>query len=105
HANGGNSTLGRVLEDPPLGRDIALHAAVAVQVVGRDIGQDGDVGGEAGGQVQLIAGDLDDIDLDLGGRRQGQDADAEIAADGDLEPGLFQHPADQGGGGGLAVGA
>src|SRR5690606_23857982 len=70
-------------EYPRLGRNIPLHAAVPVEVVGTDVGQDGHVGGEGGGQVQLVAGDLDDVDGVRGRLRQGQDADADIAADVD----------------------
>ena len=92
-------------EDMSLGGDIALHAAVPVQVIGRDVGQDRHVGREAVGQVQLIGRGLDHID-GVGRRlRQGQHADAYVAADMDGETRLLQHPADQGGGGGLAVGA
>ena len=104
-ADEGDRVRAERLEQSGLGSDIALHAAVAVEVVGADVGQDGDVGGEGGGQVELVAGDLDDIGCDLGGGRQGQDADADIAADGDLHAGLFQDPADQGRGRRLAVGA
>ena len=74
-------------------------------MVGADIGQDGHVGRETSGQVQLIAGHLDHIDGVGRRRRQGQNANADIAAHMHLEPRLFQHIGDQGRGGGLAIGA
>ena len=44
HADHGGVALALVQQDPALGGDIAVHAAVAVQMVGRDVEQDGDVG-------------------------------------------------------------
>ena len=72
-------------------------------MVRTDVGQDRHIRREGGRQVQLVARHLDHIDAHIGRGRQGEDADADVAADGDLQPGLFQHPADQRRGGGLPV--
>ena len=92
-------------EDPRFRRDIPLHPAVSLQMIGAHIGQDGHIGREAGRQVQLIARDLDHIDRARRRSRKRQHADADVAADVNGHPRLFQHPADEGRGGRLAVGA
>ena len=93
------------LKNPALGGDIALHPAVAVQMVRRHIGQDRHIRREARRQVQLIGRHLDHIDRIRRRLRQGQHPDADIAADVDAEARLLQHPTDQGRGRRLAVGA
>ena len=104
-ADHGDGALGLFLKDAALGGHIAGHAAVAVQMVRADVGQHRHVRAEAAGQVQLVGRDLDHID---GVRRrlgQGQHPDADVAPHMNRAARLAEDPADQGGGGGLAVGA
>uniref|UniRef100_A0A0N5A0A1 Transposase n=1 Tax=Parastrongyloides trichosuri TaxID=131310 RepID=A0A0N5A0A1_PARTI len=105
HADQRQRLIALRLENPALGGDIAFHPAVAVQMVRRHIGQDRHVRREARRQIQLIGRHLDHIDRIRRRLRQGQNPDADIAADVDAEARPFQHPADQGRGRRLAVGA
>ncbi len=92
-------------EDAAFGLDIALHAAVTIEVIRRDIHQHGDIRRETQGQVELIGRGLDDIDGAGMHVRQVENADADIAADMDILTGTFQDMADQGRGRRLAIGA
>ncbi len=82
-------------EDAALGGDVAVHAAVALEMVRRDVEQDGDVEGQALRQLELIGAHLQHIDAVGGEGRERQRRRAEIAADRHLAPGLGDDMADQ----------
>ena len=89
--------------DVPLGVGILLHGVVIVQVVGGQVGEHGHVGAEGHGH-QLEGGQLHhDHVIRRHAAHVGQQGLADVAAHVDVEPGLFQKLADEGGGGGLAV--
>ena len=91
--------------DVLLGVHVFRHVPVPVQVVGGQVGDDGDVGAQ--GEVhelegaELHHGEVRRVHL----LRQGQEGGADVAAQPDLPARLLQQPGDQGGGGRLAVGA
>ena len=93
-----------VQEDPPLGGHVALHAPMSVQVVRRDVEEDGDVRLKAGGKVKLVGRKLQDIDRAAMHVGQVQDPHPDIAADAGIPARLGADMADQGGGGRLPVG-
>ena len=76
---------------------------VAVEVVGGDVGDDGDVRPEVVGVVQLEAADLQHVVVVLLGRDLQGVALADVAAQARVETGLPEEVVDQGGGGRLAV--
>ena len=93
-------------EDALLGESVVLEGAVAIEVVGRDVEDDGDCGMELLGGFELEAGDFEDGPGVVGAVvDQRDDRDADVAADQRGQAGLLQDFADQRGGGGLAVGA
>ena len=81
--------LGR--QDLLLGGDIARHPAMAVEMVWRDVEQDGDVGQRRRRDVELVGRQLQHIDAVEADRRQRQGRLAEIAPHLDAAPGGFQH--------------
>jgi hypothetical protein len=94
-----------VAEDPALGRDVAVEAAVAIEMVGADVEEDGDVEADRQGEVELIGRQLQHVGPVRAQRFQRQGRGADVAADLRLEPGGLQDVPDQCRGGGLAVGA
>jgi hypothetical protein len=93
-------------EDPQLRRQVGLEVGVAVEVVGSEVEEDGALGGEGGGVLELEAGALADD------RRRGIDlADqlgergADVAGDRDRLTGGAVEVAEQLDRGRLAVGA
>ena len=50
------------VDKPRLGGDVVLHRAVAVEMVGRDVEQDGDVGIKLTAQVELVGRAFEHID-------------------------------------------
>ena len=49
-----------VLEEPCFLGGVFVHGSVALQVIGRDVEHDGDIGCEIVGLLDLIAADFDD---------------------------------------------
>ena len=89
-----------------LAQGVVFKAAVAVEVVGRDVEDDGDGGVELLSRFELEAGDFEDGPGGVGGFvDEGDDGHADVAADEGGNAGLLQDFAEQRGGGGLAVGA
>ena len=95
-----------ILGDAELGVDVVLHiVAVAVQMVGGDVQQYGDVGFEVVHSVELEAADLEDIDVVvLGSDLQGVTL-ADVSAQSGVHPGFLEQVVDKGRGSGLAVAA
>ena len=93
-------------EDALFGAGVVLEGAVAIEVVGRDVEDDGDLGMKLLGGFELEAGDFEDRP-GFGGAfvDEGDDGDADVAADERVESGCFEDLADQRRGGGFAVGA
>ena len=92
-------------EDVLLGGDIARHVAVAVDMVGRDVEPDRDIGAEGLEQLELVGRELQHIDAARAERRQIERAAADIAADFAAPAGLGEDVADQRRRRRLAVGA
>ena len=93
-------------KDALLGQRVVLESAVAVEVVGRDVEDDGDVGMELLRAFELKAGNLEHRPGLVGALvDEGHDRHADVAADQGGNAGLFQDFAEQRGGGGFAVGA
>ena len=103
HADNGLTVLGHLMEKPLLDGGIILHAAVTVDMVGREVRQQRDIGFEAGRQVNLEAGHFQHIKTARARRRQFQHRVADIAADLGIKSGMGQDMADQRRGGGFAV--
>ncbi len=95
-----------VREDTELGGPVGFHGLVAVEVVGEEVEEDGDVGAECFGELQLKAADFGNEDL-FGAGREGQfdQGHADISADAGGEVGVLEDFAEEGGGGGFAFGA
>ena len=55
--------------------------AVAVEVIGREIGEDRDIGRERAGQFGLVGGKLEHDDPAVAGRRDVEDAAPDIAGE------------------------
>ncbi len=72
---------GLASEDALFRGDITFHAAVAVEMIGRDVEQDRDVENEALGQFELIGAHLEHVDAIGAERLERQRRYAEIAAD------------------------
>ena len=70
----------RHLQQPALRRDIAVHRAMAVEVVGGNVKQDHDLRPQAARQIDLIGRHLKHIDAVGGERLEVQHRRAEIAA-------------------------
>ena len=92
-------------EDVFLGRDIARHVAMAIDVIGCDVQPDGDVGAEGLQKLELIRRQFEDIDAALAERRKIERAAADVATDFASRAGLLEDVADQRRGRRLAVGA
>ena len=92
------------LEKSPFGREIAAEAAVAVQMIGREVQENRDVRRQRAGEVELVRGKLQHHRLAIGGRVKVQHAAPDIAAHlaGTAIGG--EDVVDQGRGGRLAVG-
>ena len=99
------AVLRRLPEKPRLDGGIIVHAAMAVDMIGRQVGQDADIRRQARRQVDLEAGHFQHIDGLGRRRRQLQHRLADIAADLGVEAALGEDVSHQRGGGGLAVGA
>ncbi len=94
-----------VAEDAALGLHIAVHAAMARQVVRRDVQHDRHIAVQRLDQVELVGRQLQHIDRAAVQAFEIQHADADIAANTDILAGLPQDMADQRRRGRLAVGA
>ncbi len=95
-----------VLEDPRLGQHVGVEAVVAVEMVGRDVEDDGDFGMEALDALELEAGDLQHVVGVRGRIRNQRDGGrADVAAHQHLVSAHADDFAGQRRGGGLAVGA
>ena len=93
-------------KDALLGEGVVFEAAVAVEVVGGDVEDYGDPGMKAFSAFELKAGDLKDRPGFIGALvDEGNDGDADVAADKGGKAGFLKDFADQRGGGGFAVGA
>ena len=90
-------------EEPPLGREIAAQPAVAVEVVGAEIGENGHVGGQRAGQLCLVGAEFQHHHAAIAGRVDVQHAAADIAGQLALHAGMNQAVMDQRGRGRLAV--
>ena len=97
------------LEQPRLGIGIGVEIAIAVEMVGGDIEQRRDIAGEAEGEIDLVARQLQNIDATpmlIGQqRRLPEDRQADIAAHPCGNPCPGQQMMHQHGGGGFAIGA
>jgi len=95
-----------VLYDAHLGVHVVLHAVVvAVEVVGRDVQQDGDVGTEVIHVVQLEGTQFDDVVFVwVLGHLQGQ-AVADVSGESCIVTGGFEYVVDERGGRCLAIAA
>ena len=96
---------GLAMEDQALGVDVAFEAAVPFQVVAGDVEQHRHVEGDGERQLELEARHLEHVEPTLVERLEQQGRGPQIAADLSFAARALQHVADQGGGGGLAVGA
>ncbi|MEJ0041972.1 MAG: hypothetical protein WDM81_07055 [Rhizomicrobium sp.] len=97
--------LGGLLQEARLHGGVVLEAAMAVDVVRRDVGKHRDVGHQAGREIDLVGRKFQHIDR-LGSRRvEVEHRLADIAADLHVVARRREDVADQGGGGRLAVGA
>ena len=81
------------------------HRAVTVEMVGGEIGQYPDAGGQRGGQIDLETRTFDHMHAGFVGWRQRQNSRADIAARGDITARHLQQMGNQSGGGGFAIGA
>jgi hypothetical protein len=88
-----------------LERGVVLHAAVPVEMVGRDVEQHADRGAERRRQLDLERRHLDDVDALGGWRRQLQDGGADVAAHLRIPACGAKNVGDERRGGRLAVGA
>ena len=93
-------------EDALLGQRVVLECAVAIEVVGSDVENDGDGGMELLRGFELEAGDFKHRPCAVGalfGKRN--DGDADVAADERRKSGPLEDFAEERGGGRLAIGA
>ena len=82
-----------------------IGIAVPLQVIGRDVEDDGDVRLQARGQVELVGRELEHVDGAAVHILQAQHPDADVAADAHVAASLAADVADQRRGCRLAVGA
>ena len=94
-----------VRNQPLLDRRVVDKIAVPVEMVGSDVDQKADAGAKRGREIDLIGRAFDDMRAPRGWRGQIEDGRADVAAHGDVAPGLLQHMSDQRGGRRLAIGA
>lgn len=106
--------LGRVVDagdaialvDPALVRDVRLHGAVPVEVVGGQVEDGRGVGAQRGRPVQLVTGQFDGEYVVLLVAEDGvEEGDADVADRGGAQPGRLQDGGEHPYGRGLAVGA
>ena len=92
--------------DAGLHGGVVLEGAVAIEVVGSDVENDGDLRMKLEGAFKLEAGDFKDRPGVVGALvDEGDDGNADVAADQCGQAGFQKDFADERGGGGLAVGA
>ena len=92
-----------MLGNGKLGFGIGIQAAVAIQVVGGDVGQNGHVGLEAGAVLELVARNLQYINVSVGLEQQPARTNADVPAHLHVGSGLPQDVAKPSRGGGLSV--
>jgi hypothetical protein len=90
-------------EEPALGGEIAAHPAMPVEVVGGEVGEDRDIGGERAGELDLVGAELQHDHRALPRRVDVENAAADVPGEFDGHPGALEEMRDQGRGGGLAV--
>ena len=104
----GEVGAGLVTDGDLLGGGVVGHGLVAVEMVGLDVGDNGDLGGEheLAEIIELEGGYFED-DVVGGGDATpfGEEGMADVAAEPGDAAGGFEDVGDEGGGGGLAVGA
>ena len=104
-AQNGDLRRGAAREDARFRGDVVGEAAMALQMVGRDVEQHGHVADQRAHEVELEGGDFQHIDAFGGQRRQIQHRRADIAAQPHAQAGSPDQMGDQRGSGGFAVGA
>src|SRR5665213_1338549 len=104
-ADNGGGRAACVFEDAALGGDVAIHAAMPVEMVGRQIEPHRHIERRAVDQIELIGAEFQDINAVGAEPVQRQGGGAEIAADRDLAPDRTQNMRDQRRRGRFAVGA
>ncbi len=98
--------LAEVAGDAEFGLHVVFHlVVVTVQVVGRNVGDDGDIGPEIIAVVQLEAADFQDIIIEMFRGYLVGVALADVAAQPHVQACVLQQVVDQGSGRGLAVAA
>ena len=85
-ADDGGVVRAHVDEDARLRLGVAAHVAVPVEMVGRQVQPDRDVGPEVARQVELVGRHLEHVDAALRRRLQIERGAPDIAADGDRQP-------------------
>ncbi len=92
-------------EDALFGQRVVFEGAVAIEVVGRDVEDDGDLRMELLGGFKLEAGDFENVPGGVGRVfNEGDDGNADVAADLRGDSGFLKNFAEERGRGGLAVG-
>src|SRR6185437_1404976 len=104
-ADDGGMPRALAMEEPPLCGDVTVHAAVAVEVVGRDVEQNRDVEHQVVRQFELVGAELQHVSVVSAERLEQQRGYAEIAAHRYLAAGFGQNVGGQGCGRRFAVGA
>ena len=84
-----------IAEDAPLGADIAVHAAMAREMIRRDVQHHSHIALQALSKIQLIARQLQHIDRRTVQPLEIEHAHADIAADAHVFPARFQDMTDQ----------
>ena len=77
-------------EEAALGGEVAAEAAVAVEVVGREVEKDGDVGLKRARELDLVGGEFEHHDHAVLGRVEVEDPAPDVAADLYRAPGLAE---------------
>jgi hypothetical protein len=81
-ADDGEAASAARVEDALLRGDVAVHAAMAVEVVGRDVEENGDVEARRRAQLELVARHLEHVGAVLALPRQRERGHADVAAHG-----------------------
>ena len=92
-----------MLGNGKLGFGVGLKAAVAIQVVWGDVGQNGHVGLEAGAVFELVARNLQYINVGVGLEQKPARTNANVPTHLHVGSGLPQNVAKPSRGGGLSV--
>ena len=92
-------------EDARLGPGVLRHGAVALEMVGGDVGQHRDIADEAEGQLELVRRQFEHIDAPCGQRLLRQDRQADVAAHPRRDAAAGEQVMDERGDRRLAVGA